>query len=393
MVKSKLFICVLIISMISIPLSSQDYQVTVSSVHVWVKAVDGNGQPVTGMSMEDFEVYEDDKKVELTCFEEQVVAGTEAPVQQAAKPVEAVSKKFVLFLDMFNTSPREWNSIRTHLAEFINSLSNGGHEVMLAALMPNGRMGVVSPFTKDLARIRILISKAQAGVDRQIAVQRNMDELNRTINTDDGAVAKAATDLVDKVRDAHRLARTYARQDQELSEFTLKAVEKFAEHMSTLSLGDDPVVVYVSGGFSVDPGRQYYDLVFNLASTATTTEEFAALSQVQENNMDIRREIKKTLGKLNKLNVTFYTIDAGGLGGSSEYQDSLVEIANETGGTAFYNSQNFKLGFKQVMTDLNHQYLLCYSSPVHAKRGEYHKIKVVSKRPGVDLRHRKGYTD
>jgi VWFA-related protein len=395
MLKSKLSIYALILFTFTLPVSSQDYQVTVSSVHVWVKAVDGSGQPVTGLSMEDFEIYEDGKKVTITCFDEQVIAGGTAPVQ-TSKSVEAVSKKFVLYLDLYNTSRREWVAIRNHLTEFVNSLTNGGHEVMLAALLPNRRLGIISPFTKDLNRIRILVGKAQAGADREVEVRRNMDEIGRVISggsSSGGGTSKGGVGLIDIVRDAYRLAQTYAQREQEISEYTLQAVEKFAEHMSTMSLGDDPVVVYVSGGFSVDPGRQYYDIVHNLASSATTTEEFAELSKVQENNLDMRREIRKTLGKLNKLNVTFYTIDTGGLGGAREYQDSLVEIANETGGTSFYNSQNFDLGFKQVITDLNHQYLLCFTPPAHSRRGEYHQIKVVAKRQGIDLRHRKGYTD
>ena len=375
----------------AMPQDPQDYQVTVSSVHVWVKAVDDHGEPVTGLTMQDFEIYENDKQVPITCFEEQVIAGTEAPVQ-AAKGVEAVSRKFVLFLDLYNTSGREWTSIRAHLAEFINSLSNGGHEVMLAALMPTRRMGIISPFTKDLNRIRILLSKATPGADRSVQVRKNVDEINRVMSAQDGP-GKGTTELVDKVRDAYRMAQSFARQEQEISEFTLQAVEKFSEHMTGLKLGDDPVVVYVSGGFSVDPGRQYYDMVHDLASTATNTEEFMTLSQVQEHNLDMRREIRKTLGKLNKLNVTFYTIDTVGMGGSAEYQDSLVEMANETGGKAFYNSQNFKVGFKDVITDLNHQYLLCFTPPPHAKQGEYHRIKVVTKKSGVDLRHRRGYVD
>lgn len=388
----KFFVLIALLAFVRSSAFSQDYQVTVSSVHVWVKAVDRDGHPVAGLSQEDFEIYEDDQKMAITCFEEQVIAGTEIPVQ-TPKAVEAVSRKFVLFLDLYNTSSREWNSIRGHLAEFINSLSNGGHEVMLAALMANGRMGVVSPFTKDLNRIRILISKAQPGPDRSVQVRKNVDEINRVLAASEGGGGKGSTELVDRIRDAYRIAQSFARDDQEISEYTLKAVESFSEYMSGLNIGDDPVVVYVSGGFSVDPGRQYYDMVHDVASTATNTEEFMTLSQVQEYNMDMRREIKKTLGKLNKLNVTFYTVDAVGLGGQSEYQDSLVEMAHETGGTAFYNSQNFKVGFKQVMTDLNHQYLLCFTPPQHAKQGEYHRIKVVTKRQGVDLRHRKGYVD
>jgi VWFA-related protein len=76
-----------------------------------------------------------------------------------------------------------------------------------------------------------------------------------------------------------------------------------------------------------------------------------------------------------------------------DYQDSLSHIAQETGGLSFQNSQNFKVGFDSVLTDLNHQYLLCYRPPDHKKQGQYHSIKIVSKRPGVNIRHRLGYED
>lgn len=391
MSKIKYFSCILVFGLVSFSATSEDYQVTVSSVDVWVKAVDGDGKPVTGLTMDDFEIFEDGKKVTITCFEEQMIAGSSAPVQ-TGKPVQVVSKKFVLFLDLFNTSLRQYGSIRPHLMDFLNSISTGGHEVMLAALMPNGRLGIIAPFTKDLNRIRILLGKAQAGPDRAVTVQKNLDEINQII-ADEGGTGRGSVELIDKIRDAFQLARGYAHQEQQLSEYTLQAVEKFAQHMAVQNLGDNSVVVYVSGGFSIDPGRQYYDIVSNLASTAGTTEEFLALSHLQERNMDMRSQIKNTLGKLNKMNVTFYTIDTEGLGGASEYQDSLVEMASETGGTSFYNSQNFKIGLSQVIEDLNHQYLLCFSPPVHTKQAQYHTIKVRTKRPGVDLRHRKGYTD
>lgn len=370
---------------------AQDYSVTVSTVQVWVKAVDGNGNPVTGLTSGDFTVYVGDVQVPITCFEEQVIAGTEIG-SATPKSVEVVAKKIVLYLDLYNTSPRQLISIKSHLMNFINSLSGGGHDVMLAALMPNGRLGIVSPFTKDLNRIRILVNKAQAGVDRSIAVNRNLSEINRIIS-DEGGTGKGSQEMVDIARDAYQLARTYAKQEQQISEYTLQAVEKFAQHMAIQNMGDNSVVVYVSGGFSVDPGRQYYDIVSNLTATAGTTEEFMLVSQLQESNLDMRREIKHTLGKLNKMNVTFYTIDTEGLGGSSEYQDSLVEMADETGGTSFYNSQNFKIGFEQVLSDLNHQYLLCFQAPAYQKQNQYHKIKVTTTRSGVDLRYRKGYVD
>jgi VWFA-related protein len=382
----------LLLALIAFPLSSQDYQVTVSSVHVWIKATGKDGQPVRGLTQDQFEIYEDNVRVPITCFEEQVTSSS-AAAPGSAKPAEVVSKKVVLYLDLYNTSSREYLSIRPHISEFLDSISNGSYEVMLAALMPTGKLGIVSHFTNDINRIRILVNKAQAGPDRSITVRNNLAEINRVLG-EGGGGGKASVDLVDKVRDAYQLAKTYARRDQDQSEYTLEAVQKFAEYLSKETLGEDPVVVYVSGGFSVDPGRQYYDVVTDVASSqATNTEDYREISFVQEYNIDMRTQIKKTLGKLNKMNVPFYTGDTGGLGGASEYQDSLVEIADQTGGTSFYNSQNFQLGFQNLATDLSQQYLLCYQAPQHPKSGDYHSIKVKVNKSDVDLRYRKGYID
>jgi VWFA-related protein len=76
-----------------------------------------------------------------------------------------------------------------------------------------------------------------------------------------------------------------------------------------------------------------------------------------------------------------------------DYQDSLSEMAEETGGTSFQNSQNFKFGLDSILDDISHQYLVCYRSPDHKKVDKYHSIKVVSKKPGLKLRYRKGYVD
>src|SRR6187401_3438255 len=48
----------------------QSYDVAVTTITVWVKAVDGDGKPVEGLTQADFEVFEDKKKVDTNCFEE-----------------------------------------------------------------------------------------------------------------------------------------------------------------------------------------------------------------------------------------------------------------------------------------------------------------------------------
>jgi VWFA-related protein len=109
-------------------------------------------------------------------------------------------------------------------------------------------------------------------------------------------------------------------------------------------------------------------------------------------NFDFRKEMQKSIGKLNRLNVTISTLDTQGMSSTSEYRESLQQVADETGGISISNSQNFKAGFKTILKDFEHQYILCYTPPPQKKEG-YRKIKVVVKRPGVKLRYRQGYSE
>ena len=76
-----------------------------------------------------------------------------------------------------------------------------------------------------------------------------------------------------------------------------------------------------------------------------------------------------------------------------DFQESLDQIADETGGISFRNSNNFAKGFTDILKDSEHQYILCYSAPQHKKQGDYHQIKVVSLKPEIKLRFRKGYVN
>jgi VWFA-related protein len=115
---------------------------------------------------------------------------------------------------------------------------------------------------------------------------------------------------------------------------------------------------------------------------------------------------------MTKSNITIYSINTRGIySGESDprhedywfvtndptvqmdYQDSLASIATETGGLSFLNTSNFAKAFDGIVSDLNHQYLICYRPPDHKNRGEYHNIRVTCSRKDVHLRYRQGYVD
>jgi VWFA-related protein len=74
-------------------------------------------------------------------------------------------------------------------------------------------------------------------------------------------------------------------------------------------------------------------------------------------------------------------------------QGSLVKIADDTGGRAFFQGSGAPLSFEPFFRDLtillNRQFLLTYIS-THMNKG-YHRVDVTSTNPVVKIEHPKGY--
>src|SRR4029077_13940887 len=136
-------------------------------------------------------------------------------------------------------------------------------------------------------------------------------------------------------------------------------------YRASTDLGDHTVIVYVSGGFTTDPGREYYSIVDTAMSgymSDPKSEEGNQVIQNEERDNDVINDIKNTAWYLNRLNVALYSIDARGMvtpgqdishsdsmrlaGGrdffaSRSHQEALNDLASETGGVAFVGSQNY----------------------------------------------------
>ena len=301
--------------------------------------------------------------------------------------------------------------MRPRVQEFLDQVAAKKWDVMLAALMPNGKLGIIAPFTKDVPAVRASLMKAPTNSQRDTADRSRVREMTKA--------CQAALEADERVQDsvlqsAYSLASGFATAEKSITDYSLAALGGFTDYLTKMDMGEQMVVLFVSGGINIDPGRIYYDMAYRVG-------EHLVLHQIRQNfqclfkssrdsNRDIQNNIKTSIGKMNRYNVTVYAINTRGMYSGetvsqtpllnmndptliADYQDTLSQISEETGGLSFENSRNFKLGFDQIITDLGQQYLICYSPPPHKKAGEYHKIKVVCKKKGIDLRYRTGYLD
>jgi len=79
------------------------------------------------------------------------------------------------------------------------------------------------------------------------------------------------------------------------------------------------------------------------------------------------------------------------LNSNAASQETLSTLAADTGGQAFFDSNDFSGVFSQVQKDTSAYYILGYTSSNHSKDGRFRHIKVVLNRPDSKLDYRAGY--
>jgi VWFA-related protein len=214
------------------------------------------------------------------------------------------------------------------------------------------------------------------------------------------------------VRQARAVAQAFAKQEENLSRYTLNSFASIASYLQMDHLDGRLVMVYVSGGFPLHPGQNYFQIIDRALEDSN---EFGSneLGFREHPDYDFDKEVRRMVGYLNRLNVTIYSVDCAGLTENDnngpdrttqqlrygadtvayqkELQDSLYIVSEETGGLTFANSQNFAKGLAEISTDLGDEYWLCSNLPPSEKSGSYHKIEVKVARSDLKVRYRKGY--
>lgn len=104
-------------------------------------------------------------------------------------------------------------------------------------------------------------------------------------------------------------------------------------------------------------------------------------------------EIRETAARLASAQVAIYPVDTRGLSLSTsvDAQEVMREIARDTGGRAYVNENEIKLGVQRAFKDEAATYTLGYYPENKKWDDKYRSIKVKAKRDGLELQYRRGY--
>src|SRR6266849_2866372 len=309
-----------------------------SLVRVDVTVADHDGEPVTTLASDDFEVVEDGIPQTVQSFKfvsadgrppagEDVSLAIRSPEHAAAEAARDDVRVFLIFWDEY------------HIGRFVDAIQGRKAltDFVTSAFGPTDLVALMDPllpvtalrFTRDRAELAARIQKLEGRFGVYVPTR------------------SAAEDAQTGRRDIARVR----------SEVTLSAMQSAAVHLGSLKEGRK-AIIFVTEGL---PGLGY----------------------------DESSLVKEMTAAANTNNVAVYTLDPRGLNAYDSGQ--LRTISANTGGQAFVSTNTPARALRQVVRDASAFYLLGYASTRNPTDGKYHTIKVRVKRSRVDVLARKGY--
>jgi VWFA-related protein len=368
---------------------SSSIRVTTELVLANVVARDKKGNLIRDLKKEDFTLYEDGKKQQISTFDfenvdqletagaaEQTVIGEAAAetagpagvLKKSAAPVMNARDRrvIVLFFDFSAMEPDQIDRCVDSAKKYINAQMRPADIVALVSLATNMRVDL--DFTDDKAKILSVLSSYSLGEGQGFA----MGDTGSAEDTPEsgGSFTPDDTDYNTFSADWKLLAL----------QSTMQALGKIQQKKS---------LIYFSNGIS-----------------QTGTDNQSAL--------------RAATAAAVKNNVSIYPVDVRGLQafppggeaqnaslhGQSAYngnavlndlnnnavsQETLSTLAADTGGKAFFDTNDFSGVFTQVQKDSSAYYVLGFTSTNPLKDGHYRRLKVVVNRADVKLEFRPGY--
>lgn len=394
-------------------------RVDVNLINVEVFVTDRGGNRVNDLSIDDFEILEDGRPVEITNFystaranravsgfdrDREMVTSREVPATEVIPKEQQLS--LAVYVDNFNIRADNRTRVLRDVGRFVEDRVRQGDRV---ALISHGlTVDPVVPFTDDL----VALARGVEKISKETTYGQSLDAAKRRVRrTIVGNLGRRAAPG-QEAGNARDEIRSYVQQVQSESRRTVNALEGVLRSMS--GLPGRKALLYVSDGLEQRAGAELYEYYIDQFG-ASPTASFSPTAEIL--NSDQSDLFDAITQQANAGQVTLYTLHAMGSPmrrsvsaentpaslsnrgtGMAEaieldnVQEPLVEMAAATGGGTILNTSNFAGAFEELSKDFDSLYSLGYASRTGGD-GRFHKIEVRMKDPNLKARHRNGYLD
>ena len=403
------------------PASTQQptFKTSVNVVDVDVTVKDAQGNFVTGLTADDFEVSEDGKPQTIQTF-----SYIELPIQTrtsfgfGGRPVAAdvrtnrdveSGRVYIIVLDDLNVAPLRTAIVRRRARDFIEQ--HFGPRDLAAVVVTSGRKDAAQEFTNDPA----LLLRA---VDNFFGQRLQPAEMERLDNYYQNQLLAGLNDTVNRDNDPQQSTTVLnpITRNQSFDPSNLERGQRAVGVLNTI----ESLSEFLEGV----RGRRKALLWFSEGVDYPMADVFGSQS-----GSEILQATRNAINAAARANVNVYALDPRGLLGMTTdlidsmksgapdsmgtdpskmvgtphsgtqallsemrlTQDSLRTLADGTGGFAAVDTNSFADAYSRIIDANSRYYLLGYTPPAHPRDGRFHRIEVKVKRPGLVATARRGY--
>jgi VWFA-related protein len=352
----------------------------------------GKDEPVPGLRKEDFQILENGQPQTIASFEEH--KGIQ-PTQEKLPPmpphvftnyptVKTADSVNVLLLDWLNTQPEDQAYVHEQTVRYLKTIPPG---TRLAIFTLGSRLHMVQGFTSNSASLVATLNDKNAGTDpRKSPLLPSLRERAMDKELIDFMVmSQAAPAGIDAVKNLQ--ADFAGSQIADRIQLTLQALQQLARYLSGIPGRKN--VIWFSGSFPIsifpDAGlpRQY------------------------------QGELQQTADLLTPSQVAIYPVSAQGLMPDGTYfamyqpgepppvreengrrasdQTAMEELAKDTGGQAFYNTNGLDAAMAHIVNNGSRYYTVTYTPTNKKVDGSYRSIQVKILSGKYKVAYRRGY--
>jgi VWFA-related protein len=379
------------------------FKAQVEYVEVDALVTDQQGNFVRDLNKDDFRVFEDGKLQTVTNF-----SLVDIPIERLERPLFAPrpiepdvqtnerpfdGRVYVLILDDLHTDVLRSQRVKMAARQFIER--HLGANDLMAVLFTAGRTQDAQEFTTSKRLLLAAVDKFMGRKLPTVTIARNEQYFRQSVNT--GATVP---DPFDSERAFH--ARSLLTQLKQVADW-FGGVHGRRKTLLLLSEGIDYDItnLFGSAGPASFAGSVFEDIRDAISAAARANVSIYAidprgLATVGDDDIGVSSFADADRGNSDP--------STGGtaapprdIGLSSlmndlrRSQDSLRELAEESGGFAAVNTNQFGNAFDRIVRDNSSYYVMAYYPPTTKRDGKFHKIEVRVNRPGLTVRSRRGY--
>lgn len=396
-------------------------EISVDVVNVDVVVTDRKGNPVNGLTRDEFILYEDGERRDISNFyafvQGRALTPAPAGVEQESSDGNrwtdpATRRRMVLLFDSGSLEKRARNRAIEGLERFILEQFDGTYEWAVVAY--GSRLQMFEPFTSDKTQVLAALAKVR---DLPVAIRRQ--HAGDAIASEEPIVKSRAPGLGPQrggpgefgARELTTLEfGTRERMMSEMRSFS-ETTEALVQTMRALSgMSGRKTLVLISGGLEALPGpAQLLGRGFPGAGSDNRVDPFTSVL-----HSELLRRFDLIVKTANAAGFVIYPVSSfsgtvletpyldverqANLAFKGGFESMPAEIdldtapklmADGTGGE-YYSTTQFYRAFDDIDSRTSNAYVLGFQTN-RSPDGKYHRLRVETKRKNLVVQHREGY--